>query len=215
MFENQFIISDLNVKLFFSPKSFFRHYQEIFLMRYGQEIRGELIEIGCEKQYNHQRFFPYLDSFRCTNIARNYDEFLDVQCMDLDDNSVDAFLCVSVLEHIYDVPQAFRELERVLKPQGQLLLTVPFAYPYHDVEDYWRLSVTAYQKLLNNFEVRAFVHLGGVFSTIIDNLRRPTRAFGARHLVYKGLGFFILMFFRWLEQPDWLPLGYGIYAVKK
>ena len=215
MFENQIIITDLNIKLFFSQKSFFRHYQDIFLRQYGQKISGNLIELGCEKSYGHEKFFPHIDSFKCTNVARDHDEFLDIQCMDMNDNSVDAFLCISVLEHVYDLHQAFHELERVLKPQGQLLLTIPFAYPYHDVEDYWRLSVTAYQELLKNFEIRAFVHLGGMFSTIIDNLRRPRNRFDKRYLIYKGLGLFILLFFRWLEQRDWLPLGYGIYAVKK
>jgi len=40
------------------PTSLFRKYQDIFLERYGKELRGNVIELGGEKKYNHaQRSF--------------------------------------------------------------------------------------------------------------------------------------------------------------
>lgn len=41
-------------------------------------------------------------------------------------NTFDIILASDVLEHIYDTKTAFRELARVLKPGGTLIITVPY-----------------------------------------------------------------------------------------
>jgi len=47
------------------------------------------------------------------------------------DNSFDAVLSLSVLEHVRDPFTCARELARVLKPGGTLYASVPFLQPYH------------------------------------------------------------------------------------
>lgn len=44
----------------------------------------------------------------------------------LENESVDFVFSSEVLEHIYDVENAFSELKRILKPGGRILLTVPY-----------------------------------------------------------------------------------------
>jgi SAM-dependent methyltransferase len=51
----------------------------------------------------------------------------------LPDNAVDAVLCIAVLEHVANPAQVGRELARVLKPGGHLILSVPFLQPEHKV----------------------------------------------------------------------------------
>lgn len=46
--------------------------------------------------------------------------------MPFDSNSADLIMCIEVLEHIPDQYQALREIRRVLKPEGVLLLSVPY-----------------------------------------------------------------------------------------
>jgi 2-polyprenyl-6-hydroxyphenyl methylase/3-demethylubiquinone-9 3-methyltransferase len=43
-----------------------------------------------------------------------------------EDASFDAIWCTEVLEHLFDVHRALVELNRVLKPEGLLLLTTPY-----------------------------------------------------------------------------------------
>jgi SAM-dependent methyltransferase len=52
---------------------------------------------------------------------------LDVQRMDLPDNSVDVVLFSHVLEHIEDDMRALGEIYRVLTPGGKLFLQVPLS----------------------------------------------------------------------------------------
>lgn len=214
-FAGHVLLEDLSVRLFLSrDRSIFRHYQNLFLERYGREITGEVIEIGGEKAYRHERHFPKSTGYRCTNIAREHDEHLDATRMHLADASVDAFVCVSVLEHIFDLHAAVQEITRTLKPGGKLLLVVPFGFPHHDEVDYWRLSADAYPKLLNQFRIDAFVHLGGMFSTIADNLKRPKNRVTKRYLLHKLLGLGTVALFGRLERLDGMPLGYGIAATR-
>ena len=60
----------------------------------------------------------------------------DITAIPLDNNAVDAILCTEVFEHIPDPLAALREFQRLLKPGGYLVITVPFMSithfaPYH------------------------------------------------------------------------------------
>jgi SAM-dependent methyltransferase len=56
------------------------------------------------------------------------------------DASMDAVLCLEVLEHIEDDARAVRDIARVLKPGGIFIVAVPYTY-------YW----PQYQKLMGHF----------------------------------------------------------------
>lgn len=64
--------------------------------------------------------------------ASDYDESahkamikLDLQDMDLPDNSIDTVLTPHVLEHVPDTERALSELHRVLAPGGSILIMIP------------------------------------------------------------------------------------------
>ncbi|TAE17139.1 MAG: methyltransferase domain-containing protein [Bacteroidetes bacterium] len=60
----------------------------------------------------------------------------DITAIPVPDASFDAVMCTEVLEHVPDPVAALKELVRVVKPGGYLLITAPFASlthfaPYH------------------------------------------------------------------------------------
>ena len=50
---------------------------------------------------------------------------LNIEAIDYDSNSFDLILCNHVLEHVLDDNNALRELHRILKPLGTVIITVP------------------------------------------------------------------------------------------
>jgi SAM-dependent methyltransferase len=64
-----------------------------------------------------------------------------VERLPLSSGRFDLVLCSEVLEHVSDTRMAFCQLERILAPQGHLVVTTPFAYPLHEEPaDYIRLT---------------------------------------------------------------------------
>jgi SAM-dependent methyltransferase len=73
----------------------------------------------------------------------------DLVAMPLADRSVDVLLNIQVLEHVEEPALVLREFWRVLKPGGQLYLTVPQGWHEHQrPRDYYRFTRYALESLL-------------------------------------------------------------------
>jgi SAM-dependent methyltransferase len=85
------------------------------------------------------------------------------------DGCFDSALCTEVLEHVPSPERALRELRRVLKCGGQLLITAPMTWGLHyEPFDYFRYTRYGLEQLVIDagFEVLAVERVGGVFSLI-------------------------------------------------
>ena len=64
------------------------------------------------------------------------------------DASFDLVLCLQVLEHVPDPAGAVRELHRVVRPGGRVLLSTHGVYPYHpNPDDLWRWTHDGLERL--------------------------------------------------------------------
>ncbi len=84
------------------------------------------------------------------------DIFYDGLSIPMETGSVDALLATQSLEHIPNPQYIVAEWNRVMRPQGYLLLTVPFMWPEHEMPyDFYRYTTNGLKQLLeaNGFEV--------------------------------------------------------------
>jgi hypothetical protein len=54
-----------------------------------------------------------------------------LESMPFEDGTFDSVLCNAVLEHVTDAEESIRELARVVKPHGHVVVAVPFLQPFH------------------------------------------------------------------------------------
>jgi ubiquinone/menaquinone biosynthesis C-methylase UbiE len=92
------------------------------------------------------------------------------------DCSFDVILCTEVLEHLPDPVQALREFSRLLKPDGQLIITAPFCSlthfaPYHFSTGFNRYFYTHHLASLG-FEGIEIVENGNFFEYLGQEIRR-------------------------------------------
>jgi SAM-dependent methyltransferase len=119
----------------------------------------------------------------------NCDLHTDIESLPFENNSIDAIICLEVLEHVKNPFKAAEEIKRVLKPGGLLLLTTPFLLGYHgkskkqsDIEtqahaeypDFWRFTHEGLEYLFKDFtSVKVEVMNGPVeVGLMIFNLSR-------------------------------------------
>ena len=80
----------------------------------------------------------------------------DIHKMPFADNSIDAIICIAVLEHVENPILAAAEIKRVLKTGGYAFVYVPFLYYYHAEKgyygDYWRFTKDTIAFLFKGFK---------------------------------------------------------------
>jgi SAM-dependent methyltransferase len=112
------------------------HFQSLEqeLSPVSQYLSGHLLNAGC----GSRDVGAYLLSNGVSRIT-NYDiastdpEVMvgPLESMPFADGTFDSILCNAVLEHVPNAEEAIRELARVVKPNGHIIVAVPFLQPFH------------------------------------------------------------------------------------
>jgi SAM-dependent methyltransferase len=100
----------------------------------------------------------------------------DITAIPEPDASFDAILCTEVLEHLPDPVSALRELARLLRPRGTLIITAPFCSlthfaPYHYATGFNRFFYSHHLGALG-FDITDMIENGNFFEYIAQEVRR-------------------------------------------
>lgn len=151
-----------------------------------------------------------------------------VTSLPFEDGSVDLLITQEVLEHVDDPFLAMAEIYRVLKPQGQAYVQLPFTIGYHPCpDDFWRfthrgIEVLALQAGFSGASswqsvgpavgfYRILVEFFSILTTVpFAKLYRPAK------------GFFSLLFYpvKWLDRisqihPESHRIAGGFFVILK
>jgi SAM-dependent methyltransferase len=150
--------------------------------------RGRLLDLGCGKVPFYALYREYVSETLCVDWGNSLHggDYLDAECdltkdLPFADASFDTILLSDVLEHIPTPGRLWREMGRLLKPGGKLLLSVPFYYCLHeDPYDYYRYTKYALQRFAEatGFEIILIKELGGAPEIVVDIVSKSILRFG-------------------------------------
>ncbi|MEX2288081.1 MAG: class I SAM-dependent methyltransferase [Planctomycetaceae bacterium] len=133
--------------------------------------RGDCLDAGSGRSPYKQLLLANgasLVSIDVEDRAGQVDRIADLQDMpQIADGSFDTIVCTQVLEHLPRPWQAVREMRRVLRPAGKLIVTVPHLSIIHEApHDYYRFTCYGLKALCeqSDLEVIRLEPTGGLFS---------------------------------------------------
>jgi SAM-dependent methyltransferase len=101
---------------------------EASLKQCGAYVKGVTLDVGCGHKPYEKTFFAGAEKYVGMDYLTNRSQPDVVGSgtdIPLGDAGFDTVVCTEVLEHVPDPLKALREMHRVLKPGGHLILSTP------------------------------------------------------------------------------------------
>lgn len=171
------ITSDFNPSVS-HPFYFIRKGLLQYVGKYAQELQGDLLDFGCGAK-PYRDLFHHVTSYTGVDFENEghghaneqIDVFYDGKTLPFNNEVYDAVFCSEVFEHLFNLPEILKELNRVLKPGGKMLITCPFVWPEHEKpHDFARYTWYALQSEVEKagFEVVTIDKSGDFFTTVLQ-----------------------------------------------
>jgi SAM-dependent methyltransferase len=133
-------------------------------------VRGALLDVGCGQRPYEKTFFAAASSYLgCDYLSERSrpDVVAPADALPFADETFDTVASTEVLEHVPDPPKALREMRRVLRPSGHLLLSTPMFWPRHEVPyDFYRYPYDGLRYLVEQagFSIVRMFNRGGSYA---------------------------------------------------
>jgi len=188
---------------------------ESSLQQCGAYVKGVTLDVGCGNKPYEKTFFSSAEKY----VGMDYltdrskpDVVGSATDIPMSDASFDTVVCTEVLEHIPDPLKAMREMYRVLKPGGYLILSTPMYWPRHEVPyDYFRYPYDGLLHLIktSGFELIQLFNRGRSYTFIGVVVQ------GTQPISWKPITWLINRFFLWCDchlKHDIHTLGWTFVA---
>jgi len=123
------------------------------IQKHAVFIEGDLIDYGCGTMPYRPLFInatKYTGADVVQAVSENY-IMINGDKLPVPDETVNGVVSFQVLEHIPSPSSYLQECYRILKPDGQILITTHGNWPYHpgvNNNDYWRWTLEGLKLLL-------------------------------------------------------------------
>jgi SAM-dependent methyltransferase len=136
-------------------KEFYLHRVKLrdYVLRFSKDLPTgkKILDFGCgNKPYS--RFFETQKYYGIDGSLKSKADLIGLGDLPIKDESIDYVVSYQVLEHVPDPHKIVAEFYRVLKPNAEIVISVPFVGEYHTCpNDYWRFTHEGIMELLKNF----------------------------------------------------------------
>lgn len=199
-----------------------------------QHSRGDLLDLGCGNKPYEAWYKPVSTTQVGCDIMQSSENRVDVICLATElkfpDHSFDTVLCTQVMEHVFDHHTLLKEAYRVLRPGGQIILTVPFCWELHEAPyDFFRVTRYGLEELFNEqgFVIHSIKANGGkwaaVFQMFINTVYSTFKYKTVKAKILKiifmelRLTWLLNKLAIWIDQrhfDEWWTLNYIVVAKK-
>jgi len=164
------------IGIFVNPFYFARAGLGTAMYQLAPILKGQLLDVGCgtkpyKEMFNVDAYIGLDIDTEASRQRGDADHLYDGTSFPFADSSFDSLLCNQVLEHVFNPDEFLHEINRVLKPGGKLLLTVPFVWDEHEQPyDYARYSSFGLRALLekHGFTILQHQKLGADATTLFQ-----------------------------------------------
>jgi SAM-dependent methyltransferase len=200
---------------------------------FAPRMQGRLLEVGCGHSPYKNLVEPFVDrhvASDCDHSASTANVVCDGAALAFRADAFDSALCTQVLEHVRDPERVLKEIARVLRPGGRVLLTVPLNSGIHMApHDYFRFTEFGLRELCSRAGLapEVIAERGGRIANAAQSLllvfevdRMPSRhvlaavARRAIRLLTWMIQHWALRLDRRFHKPG-NPLGYVVLARKE
>ena len=129
----------------------------------------KILDLGCGVK-PYATLFDFTDEFIGFDIAE--DEGVDVIGKNWDlpfeDNKFDGLISTQALEHTAKINETIKEIQRVVKNDGLIFISVPFAFPEHGIPyDFYRFTRYGLKEIFKDFKIIKIIPSCGYVATLI------------------------------------------------
>lgn len=181
------------------------------------QLTGTVLDVGAGG-HRYRYLFP---NYKSLDVSGEQDITASATAIPLPDCSVDSILCAQVICELSDPALAIREMYRVLKPKGKMILTVPQTFPFtkYDYFHFSSLSLHAMCKDAGFAPLEAWQR--GGYHSLMCNLRvrrwidrwKPEKN-PLADAILSPLSAIYTYCVLWFDRPDSYTLGWTMLLEK-
>lgn len=184
--------------LFFNPFFIIRSGLYRSVSQFSPYMQGKLLDFGCGSK-PYKALFPVSEYIGADIEVSGHDHrneeidvYYDGKTLPFKDESFESVFSSEVLEHVFNLSEILGELHRVLKPGGNMLLTVPFVWDEHEIPyDFARYTSFGLKHILQE---KGFVVIEEKKTTdYVSTIFQMWAAYVYQHIFPKSKGFRIAL----------------------
>lgn len=178
--------------------------------KYIDLYKGTVLDIGGRDRGKFEKPKNKVDKWIFADIEakHNPDIILDVANMsNVETQSIDVVNAVELFEHVEKINEGIAECYRILKPDGKLIISVPFLYPVHaDPFDFRRWTRTKWENELKKagFKITDIEIIGRYFTVINDMKKTLIKSLPPVIRLFAYLLFPIFDIFNKLDETNFI-----------